>query len=76
MTTTTLKHTSIHGHTVYFDETTEKAMRYLKYDLDQKESKTHFEQAYHHSAGSEFEDEHERNFTLKFDNGKYTLEQR
>lgn len=70
------KKTKIHGHTVYYDKDTEKAVKYLKYDLDYKEAKVFLEHAKHHSDGAQFEDEHERNFTLKYKSGRYTLERR
>ncbi len=67
----------IHGHIVYGDDASREGLNYLDYDLDHDEAEVFFKQAKLHGS-AQFEDEHERQFTLLYDRGKgsYRVERR
>lgn len=69
---------SVHGTTVYFKSSDREAIRHLKYDLQSAEAKVFFEYARRHrSSGAEFEDDKDRQFTLKWIKAKsYMIERR
>ena len=70
-------YTTIHGHKTYYDDDGKHAVSHLKYDLQHDEAEIFFEHAKRHrSDGAQFEDEHERNYTLKYENGAYSIERR
>lgn len=58
----------IHGHVVHADDSTEKGTYYLQYDLDAEQAEVFFKQAKLHGA-ADFEDHHNRQFTLTYDRG-------
>ncbi|MBI4159904.1 hypothetical protein HY504_01930 [Candidatus Wolfebacteria bacterium] len=70
-----LKKTTILGFTVSYEDNAREGVRYLRDDLDYRETKVFFDQA--KSKGSaEFEDEYDRQFTLVYQRGLYVLMRR
>jgi len=67
----------IHGHVVYGDEDAKEGLNYLDYDLQTPEAEVFFKQA-KLKGTAQFEDDHERQFTLSFDRLKtaYRVERR
>lgn len=59
----------IHGHVVYGEDDAKDGLNYLDYDLQKDEAEVFFRQA-KLRGDAEFEDEHERQFTLIYDRGK------
>jgi hypothetical protein len=72
------KRESIYGYTLYYKDEDRKGMQYLNSDLQSREVKPLFEYAQHHkSAGAEFEDDEDRDYTIKYvGSNKYMLERR
>ena len=63
----------IHGHAVYGDKNVEYGMNYLDHDIQYSEAEVFFQQAKLHGQ-AEFEDDHERNYTLSYNgDGTYTI---
>lgn len=58
----------IHGHIVYGEDDAEKGLYYLDYEIDPEEARVFFQQAKLHGQ-AEFEDRHNRQFTLEYDHG-------
>lgn len=58
----------IHGHVVYGDDDAHHGMYYLDYELDANEVDVFFKQAKIHGS-ADFEDRHDRQFTLVYDRG-------
>ena len=68
-----IQHTYIHSYPVSYEDTNAKeGMIYLRDELDEQESKVFFEQA-HRAGSAEFQDEHDRQFTLMYENEKYVI---
>ncbi|MBI4092361.1 MAG: hypothetical protein HY420_00360 [Candidatus Kerfeldbacteria bacterium] len=67
----------IHGHIVYGQDDVRDGLNRLDYDLQKDEAEVFFKQAKLKGA-AEFEDDHERQFTLVYDRGKgsYRVERR
>lgn len=67
----------IHGHIVYGDDKSQQGLNQLDYDLQKDEAEVFFKQA-KLKGMAEFEDDHERQFTLVYDRGKgvYRVERR
>lgn len=73
-----LQKTSIHGKMLRYDNKDydlREGVRYLQSDLDREEILPLFEYAKHHDE-AEFEDKRDRQFTIKHNQGIYTLETR
>lgn len=68
---------NIHGFTVTGDDAASKGMDYLDVDLQSEEARVFFNQA-RQTGSAKFEDDEERNFTLKYDRrtGHYSIEKR
>lgn len=67
--------TIIHGHHVAYEKDAYEGVRYLKNDLDHKEAEVFFSQA--RMRGSVmFEDDKDRQFTLTYKDGVYSLTRR
>lgn len=66
------KKTNIHGFTVQYEENAEGGIRYLRDDLSGSEARVFFDQA-RMRGSAEFEDDGDRQFTLSYSNGTYTL---
>lgn len=64
--------TTIHGFTVSYEENAADGIRYLRDDLSSRETKVFFDQARREGA-AEFEDDDDRQFTLLYQSGYYTL---
>lgn len=67
--------TYIHGFTVTFEQNTLEGVRYLRDDLDFNEAKVFFEQAKRNGT-AQFEDDQDRQYTLFYKGGSYTLVRR
>lgn len=67
--------TIIHGHHTAYEKDAYEGVRYLKVDLDFKEAEVFFREA--RTRGSaDFEDDKDRQFTLIYRDGVYTLTRR
>ncbi len=64
--------TTIHGYSVSYEENAVEGIKHLRDDLDREEARVFFNQAHEH-AKSLFEDDEDRQFTLIYQNGSYTL---
>lgn len=64
--------TTIHGHTVSYDESVNAGVRYLIYELDGEEAKVFFNQAFGHGS-SVFEDHMGHKYKLISHGGEYQL---
>lgn len=70
-----IQKSDIHGHSVAYEESAIEGVRHLRDDLSSQEARVFFDQA--RSRGSaEFEDDADRQFTLVYQNGAYTLVRR
>jgi len=69
-----IKKESIHGFWLTFDEEMRDGVRYLRDDIQLGEAKTLFDAA-RLRGEAEFEDDHERNWTIIYNrnDGTYTL---
>jgi len=67
--------TSIHGHTVKYDDESKHGMSYLKNDLSGSEGRVFFDEAKRRGF-AEFEDDEDRQFTLVYQNGAYIITRR
>lgn len=67
--------TSVHGFTVAFEENVREGINYLRDDLDINEAKVFFDQA-RVRGSAQFEDDEDRQYTLFYQNGAYTLARR
>lgn len=67
----------IHGHVVYGEDDAKDGLNRLDYDLQQDEAEVFFKQA-KLKGSAQFEDDHERQFTLVYDRGRgvYRVERR
>ncbi|OHA09402.1 MAG: hypothetical protein A3B37_02460 [Candidatus Sungbacteria bacterium RIFCSPLOWO2_01_FULL_59_16] len=66
------KKTDVHTFPTSYEENAEEGIRYLEDDLSYEEAKVFFDQA--RTRGSaELEDDEDRQFTLSYQNGAYTL---
>jgi len=66
----------INGHKITVEEGAEKGYEYMKFDLQMNESEVFFREA-KRMGKADFEDDQERNFSLKYSsNGTYTLSRR
>ena len=67
--------TTIHGFTVTHETNASEGVRHLREDLDFNEARVFFDQA--RARGSAmFEDDEERQYTLIYQNGAYTMVRR
>lgn len=63
---------TVHGKRVAYEKNAYEGIKYLRDDLDSREARVFFDQA--RSRGSApFEDDNDRQFTLFYKNGTYTL---
>ncbi len=69
------KSSTVKGHIVHYEENAYQGIQYLINDLDHREAEVFFSQA-RMKGYAEFEDDHERQFTLLHQNGAYTLVRR
>jgi len=65
----------IHGHTVHGEDDAVKGLEHLDNDLDSGEAKALFDQA-RYRGQAQFEDDEDRNYTLTYDDGRYTVTRR
>lgn len=66
----------VHGFKVFGASDAEYGINYLDHDLDYEEAKVFFRTA-RYMGKAKFEDDHERNYTLKYNgDGTYTVEKR
>lgn len=65
----------LHGYYMNYAETDYDGVKYLRDNLSTDEAKVFFVQAYEHDE-AQFEDEYDRQFTLKYENSDYTLYRR
>lgn len=61
----------VHGHVVYGEDDAREGLNHLDYDLERDEAEVFFRQAKLRGQ-AEFEDDHDRQFTLVYDRGKGT----
>ena len=67
---------NVHGFMVYGAKDAKYGIDYLDYDLDYEEAKVFFKTA-RYSGSAQFEDDQDRNYTLKYNgDGTYTVERR
>lgn len=67
--------TTVHGFSVIYEQNTIEGIRYLRDDLDFNEARVFFDQA--RARGfSKFEDDEDRQYTLFYKGGTYTLTRR
>ncbi len=68
---------NVYGYWVIFEKGVREGIRYLRNDLQREEAKTLFEAA-KHQGDAEFEDDYDRDWTLRYNRGEgtYTLLQR
>lgn len=64
--------TTIHSHPVTYEKDAYEGVRYLKIDLDFKEAEVFFREA-RMRGSADFEDDKDRQFTLIYRDGVYTL---
>ncbi len=69
------KDEQIAGERVYYNDDCKKAVYYLDHDLQRDESKVFFIAA-RKRGRAEFEDDDDRQFTLRYKNGDFFLEHR
>jgi len=70
-----IQKTNIHGFIVTYESNAYEGVRYLRDDLDFEEARVFFDQA--RSRGfAEFEDDEDRQYTLFYRDGVYTLARR
>lgn len=67
--------TKIHGFTVIYETNASGGVRYLREDLDFNEARVFFDQARMRGSAM-FEDDNERQYTLIYQSGVYTLMKR
>ena len=67
--------TTVHGFTVIYENNASSGIDYLRNDLDFDEAKVFFDQA-RLKGQAKFEDDEDRQFTLFYKNGIYTLVRR
>ncbi len=65
----------IHNFPVTYEENASEGLRHLKDDLDINESRVFFEQAKKRGS-AQFEDDEDREYTLFYKNGAFTLVRR
>ncbi|OGC47424.1 MAG: hypothetical protein A3A94_03245 [Candidatus Portnoybacteria bacterium RIFCSPLOWO2_01_FULL_43_11] len=64
-----------HGYPLDYDDNGYNGMKYLKNDLDNSEARVFFDQA-RRRGYAEFEDDNDRQYTMSYKNGKYTVTRR
>lgn len=67
--------TAVHDYTVSYEENAHEGIRHLRDDLSADEAKVFFHQA-KATGSAQFEDDHDRDFTLFYQNGGYALVRR
>lgn len=67
--------TQVHSYYVNYEENAEEGIRYLRDDLDSNEARVFFDQA-RQKGQVQFEDDDDRQFTLFYRDGIYTLVRR
>ena len=67
--------TNVHGFNMDYEENAMEGIRYLRDDLDFNEAKVFFDQS-REKGSAEFEDDEDRQFTLFYKDGIYTLSRR
>lgn len=67
--------TAIHGFSVIYEKNAIEGIRYLRDDLDFEEARVFFDQA-RTKGFAEFEDDEDRQYTLFYKGGSYTLARR
>lgn len=67
--------TIVHSFIVYYEKDAYEGMRHLRDDLDYNESRVFFDQARQRKSVP-FEDDEDRQYTLIYQNGVYTLVRR
>ncbi|HEY4523358.1 MAG TPA: hypothetical protein VJK04_00600 [Candidatus Paceibacterota bacterium] len=65
----------LHGYYMNYDEADYDGVKYLRDDLATDEAKVFFMQAYAQGE-AQFEDDYDRQFSLKYENSDYTLYRR
>jgi hypothetical protein len=64
-----------HGYGLDYDDSSYKGMKYLRDDLSSSEARVFFDQA-RRRGYAEFEDDYDRQYTMTYKNGKYTITRR
>jgi hypothetical protein len=67
--------TNVHGFTVNYETNAYEGIRYLRDDLDFEEARVFFDQA-RLRGFAQFEDDQDRQYTLYYRDGIYTLARR
>ncbi len=67
--------TNVHGFPVTYEENAVEGVRYLRDDLDFEEARVFFDQA-RAKGFSQFEDDEDRQYSLFYQGGSYTLTRR
>lgn len=67
--------TNIHNFSVIYEQNAIEGVRYLRDDLDSEEARVFFDQA-RQKGFAKFEDDQDRQYTLIYKNGIYTLVRR
>lgn len=67
--------TTVHGFSVIYEEKAKTGIEYLRDDLDYKEARVFFDQA-RQRGSAPFEDDEDRQYTLFYKAGTYTLARR
>lgn len=66
---------TVHGHTINYESEAHSGISYLMNNLDYEEAKVIFQQAKTHGHAA-FEDHQNREYTLEYHGGTYTLSRR
>lgn len=66
------KKTDVHTFPTSYEENASEGIRHLEEDLSYEEAKVFYDQARAHGS-AEFEDDADRQFTLSYQSGAYTL---
>ena len=64
--------TTIHGFSITYEDTSRPGVEYLRNDLSYPEARVFFDQA-RMRGSAEFEDDEDRQYTLLYQGGAYTL---
>lgn len=67
--------TTVHGFSIAYEENAVEGIRYLRDDLSFDEARVFFDQA-RMKTSAQFEDDEDRNFTILYHDGSYTLVRR
>lgn len=67
--------TAVHGFWVTYEQNAYDGIKYLRDDLKMEETRVFFDQA-RVRGSAQFEDDHDRQFTVLYHSGNYTLVRR